>query len=146
MASVHINEKEINTRKRKTIENNFDNDGLVQTNTNDLESISFAVNSATDQKKQYLVSIVNGINPNTGINGLNFACTCGDQWNIKPRRNNCKHIGGVLGSLLKVYVKNHTNNTKQKKITAGSNAQHKADDGDELDIDTVIDQFKGLMK
>jgi hypothetical protein len=148
MASVQIHGKDLNSRKRKNIETKFDNDDLVQTNTQAVETISFNVKSATDSNKHYQVSIINGIDDSTGTHGLNFSCTCGDQWNIRPRRNNCKHVGGVLGSLLKTYVKNHTNSSKQKqkKITAGSNAQHKAeDDDDELDIDTVIDQFKALM-
>lgn len=129
-----------NPKKRKYIENKLSNCDQLLPILNDKKSkISFTIQSSTDSNKFYDVIILNT------ANGIEYQCNCGEQWNINPPRNNCKHIGAVLSNLLKTYVLNHhiimKNNTKQLKINDNDTATHK----DDLSIDDIIEQFKKFL-
>ena len=94
-------------KKRTSIESKLSNfDNLVKKPKlfSIKSSISFNVQSSTDSNKNYTVTI------ESNSDDIIFQCNCGDQWNIKPRRNNCKHIGAVISNLLKKFVQNHQQN------------------------------------
>lgn len=107
--------------KKRKIESKIDSEKVIYSISTSLDNeICFDVISSTDKNKKYIVKIFNN-------NGINMECNCGDQWGIKPRRNNCKHIGGIIGNIVKEYVLNNT----------------KKEGGD---MDDIIEKFKGLMK
>ena len=131
------------SRKRKTIQNKLTSCSELITNVQPDAGVpnetAFIVQSESDKSKLYHTKVFNN------ANGINFECNCGDQWNINPRRNNCKHIGGMIANLLKTYVENHNKNgCKHQKNTKNSNARP-YDDSDNDDIDNIIDKFKNLM-
>ncbi len=100
--------------------------------------VIFVVQSATDLQKSYNVKIVND------QNGVRFECTCGDQWNITPPRNNCKHVGGTLSNLIKEFVLSHaqkSSSSKQAKLEKGTSVKF----DEEEDMEAIIEQFKGLL-
>ena len=129
-------------KKRKSIENKYDNEYLVNNYYNQSNNhISFIVNSQTNISNTYTVSI------NNGPNGIIFSCNCGDQWQISPKRNNCKHIGGVIGMLMSKYVNNHYSQ-KQLKTTNGSHVKPIKEINSVADIDDiekVIRLFKDIL-
>lgn len=135
-ASLKINmqKKTIDSKKRKNIEQKFEHSNLVQTNTEGNSITYFNVVSESNEKKHYIVALING------PNGIQFECNCGDQWNISPKRNNCKHVGGVVGNVVRTFVATHSY-IKQHKIKANDSAKRINLD----DMDDVIKEFGKLM-
>jgi len=87
--------------KRKIVEKNLTQyDTLVKKSKYDISAIKFNVSSSTDDTKSYEVKIYNM------EEGIKLECDCGDQWGIKNKRNNCKHLGAVVSSILKQYICN----------------------------------------
>lgn len=125
----------LDNKKRKSIEQKFNHSDLVQTN-DEPQAISFNVSSETDNTKNYIVNLING------SDGLQFECNCGDQWNISPKRNNCKHVGGLVGNIVKTFVGTHIA-TKQQKTKAEDNAKHI--DMDDMSMSEVIEEFGKMM-
>ena len=126
----------LDSRKRKQIENKFTNDDLVQPSALQSNVVSFLVASSSSDK-QYIVTLKNS------SDGVHFECNCGDQWGINPRRNNCKHVGGVVGTIMKSFVKTHMN-VKQRRTSSTTSAKHEVDI-EEMPMDDIIDQFKKYM-
>lgn len=140
--------KQTPSRKRKVIENKLSNCSelvkkeLPTTPLTCENEVIFVVQSETDSDKSYNVKIVNN------QYGVKFECNCGDQWNITPPRNNCKHIGGTLSNMMKEFVLSHvqkSSSSKQSKLKKGTNAKFVEETDDEINIDSIIDQFKELM-
>ncbi len=131
-------------KKRKDIENKLSGfidlvqPTFTQESTNFMNNcVSFIVNSSTDHTKMYNVSIING------SDGIQFECNCGDRWAVTPKRNNCKHIGGVISSFIEIYVKNHFNkmaSTKRIKYHADTDVSHKPEEN----MNDIIEMFKTM--
>lgn len=122
--------------KKRRVENRLSNHDNLVLPTIQKPSIynktSFVVKSATQRDKEYIVQIMNG------YEGILFECTCGDQYHVEPKRNNCKHIGGVISNIIKEYVKNNY-------VVARNSKKQKNSNGNNLDIENIIDQFKTMM-
>jgi hypothetical protein len=146
---VNISEKSSDpsaSRKRKHIQTKLSSCSelvkkeLPTTVSSELENqVIFAVQSATDPKKSYNINIING------YQGVSFKCDCGDQWNINPPRNNCKHIGGVISNLIKEYVMCHTLKSSSKQQRLDKDVCAKIMDEVDISMDSFIDQFKNLL-
>jgi hypothetical protein len=125
------------SKKRKQIEDNLSNaENMVQKYCNDDQNnkITLSVQSSSDDNKTYNITILNT------EYGIVYQCDCGDQWNIIPKRNNCKHIGATLSNLISIYVRNNFS-VKQRKLNKNDIPKHV----DELDLDELMDKFKKLL-
>ena len=111
------------TRKRQRIETKLNSKKCyVKTSDQKKNAVVFDVTSATNNGTIYQINLSNT------LQGVNFECSCGDQWNINPKRNNCKHIGSMLATLIRTYVQNH--------ITTK----------DDINMDDLLDKFKTILQ
>ncbi len=144
---VNLSEPYGTTRKRKYIENKLNEIKLLECDEPN-NQILFTATSSNDEYKIYTIYISND------PNGVKLECTCGDQWGIIPRRNNCKHIGGIIANLMKVFVQNHKSNTsnhltkyKRPKCLKSTNeviSKTSYIDND-ISIDELTEKFKQLL-
>lgn len=119
-------------RKRKTTETE------IEMSIN--KSISTHINYRTLNKYDNICFIVKstispGITYNIFLdfsNGVKMECTCGDKYGVTPRRNHCKHIGSIVGDIVKKFVLNHI--------------EYKDPKDDDSNIDDIIDKFKDMLK
>ncbi len=146
---VKIPKSKALAKKRKHIEDKLNEAELIQPENFMQESQAvFNVVSSTDDTKVYTVSISNG------FNGIKYECNCGDQWDVEPRRNNCRHIGGVIANMMKIFVFNHNDNLKPrrkcKKLDSSNESMNKVMDATDVDVhemgmDELVDKFKELF-
>ncbi len=129
---ININQSQ-SVKKRKIEDKLSDFTDLVHQGSPLFDNnICFNVQSSTEASKMYEVSIIND------HNGIKFECNCGDQWSVVPKRDHCKHIGGVISNLIKIYVRSHFN--KIDKID-------KIDKTEVMDdnLENIIEKFKKLL-
>jgi len=102
-------------KRRKTLKRKFASlDPRDVSPSAEENSMSFPVRSSRDKTKFYTVRL---------NNGLRFTCNCGDQYGV-PTRNNCRHVGTVITTMLAKYVNSHfkkpapkTDSMKEMNVT-----------------------------
>ena len=119
--SLIINKESFKNMAKVFTRNLLDYSPLLKSNNALPSTVKFQLNSSTEPDKKYNISFTNS------PMGLILACNCGDQWNVSPQRNNCKHIGCTIANIIKTYLEN-------SKVDISSS-----------NIDELMDQFSKQM-
>lgn len=121
-------------RKRRRVSKVINpKENLVEQDYQDFSELTFTVNSSRDKNKYHVVKI------QSTSSGIDMTCTCGDEWNLPPR-NHCKHIGNVIGNIMKQFVKNNFEQIDNRKRRKYNDSVY-----DENNMDQMVNLFKNIM-
>ncbi len=119
-------QKKDNTKRQKNMEEKFNNSISLFKDDQDVISnneVSINVKSSRVEDTEYEVKIIND-------GKIRFECNCGDQYDISPRRKNCKHIACVLVNFMKFFIEG----SEEKDATI-----------DDINVDTLSQLFNNMM-
>ena len=106
-----ISDKEDYNKKRKRVEKSFKETTKVIIPEEDVDPSALTLQvQSTDKTKQYPVKI------KYDANGITFECSCGDQFGMKEKRNNCKHVATAVLEMNKAFLDAHVADGKIKTI------------------------------
>jgi len=106
-----IADKEILDKKRRRVEKSFKETTKVVVPDDSIVASCLTLRvESTDKTKQYPVQI------KYDAKGITFECSCGDQFGLTEKRNNCKHVATAILEMNKSFLDNHVVEGKIKTI------------------------------
>ncbi len=104
-------DKEEYNKKRKRAEKSFKETTKVVLPEEDVDPSCLTLQvQSTDKTKQYPVKV------KYDVNGISYECSCGDQFGMKQKRNNCKHVATAVLEMNKAFLDSHVVEGKMKTI------------------------------